>query len=605
MTITLKEIGELIQENDKKILEGQKTGNESLGRIDNNLKAFLQDMKNRRGDELEAERERNKLLKGFGSAKEKPDTLAGGLAETSKKEAKNVLDSLKEFALIAAAFAALRGLVAGGLAVALTALSESAKALKNVFDDRVKTQRGIQRAEAEELRRKSKDQRLAERAEAERLKRQEERLRSESAEAHKRQKLAEKEAKAMNRQGRVQEAQDKIRVAEAAEKEKIAKANAATSAEVKRFEAKQREADLKKIEMEAKATKNLQDKKVQAKALAEMRGVAAYTINESETKSAAPTEPTVKKPKTKISEISADVLKELEAKGYSVVNNKTGAQLKDASGKFVSVEDALKNIPAKKPGGISAGDMGRVGADTGLRGLNLLDPIGQAEEAARVTASIASRSSTTTGANVARVAGTTARVLGSGPLLAAQLALMPSDLADGTRTGFGAKTYNDMILMMREGGPSKIEDIKLLHNNLKQLEPRVIDELGLKDVANMTGKQLEEAAVVLHDQFKADNITRTKSYAGARAAGYAGRGRFASSGADLQSGVIPYTPPPKSSEMKQLEEEVANMKAAEAASNNVVFGSTYNGGSTTVQNNQIGAGDGLSSMDVQFIEALP
>lgn len=604
MTITLKEIGELIQENDKKILEGQKTGNESLGRIDNNLKAFLQDMKNRRGDELEAERERNKLLKGFGSAKEKPDTLAGGLAETSKKEAKNVLDSLKDFALIAAAFAALRGLVAGGLAVALTALSASAKALKNVFDDRVKTQRGIQRAEAEELRRKSKDQRLVERAEAERLKRQEERLRSESAEAHKRQKLAEKEAKAMNRQGRVQEAQDKIRVAEAAEKEKIAKANAATNAEVKRFEAKQREADLKKIEMEAKATKNLQDKKVQAKALAEMRGVAAYTINESETKSAAPTEPTVKKPKTKISEISADVLKELEAKGYSVVNNKTGAQLKDASGKFVSVEDALKNIPTK-PAGISAGDMGRVGADTGLRGLNLLDPIGQAEEAARVTASIASRSSTTTGANIARVAGTTARVLGSGPLLAAQLALMPSDLADGTRTGFGAKTYNDMILMMREGGPSKIEDIKLLHNNLKQLEPWVIDELGLKDVANMTGKQLEEAAVVLHDQFKADNITRTKSYAGARAAGYAGRGRFASSGADLQSGVIPYTPPPKSSEMKQLEEEVANMKAAEAASNNVVFGSTYNGGSTNIQNNQIGAGDGLSSMDVQFIEAMP
>jgi hypothetical protein len=182
---------------------------------------------------------------------------------------------------------------------------------------------------------------------------------------------------------------------------------------------------------------------------------------------------------------------------------------------------------------------------------------------------------------------------------------MPSDLADGTRTGFGAKTYNDMILMMREGGPSKIEDIKLLHNNLKQLEPWVIDELGLKDVANMTGKQLEEAAVVLHDQFKADNITRTKSYAGARAAGYAGRGRFASSGADLQSGVTPYTPPPKSSEMKQLEEEVANMKAAGAASNNVVYGSTYNAGSTTVQNNQIGAGDGLSSMDVQYIEALP
>jgi hypothetical protein len=603
MTITLKEIGELIQENDKKILEGQKTGNESLGRIDNNLKAFLQDIKNRRGDELEAERERNKLLKGF--AKEKPDTLASGLAETSKKEAKNVLDSLKDFALIAAAFAALRGLVAGGLAVALTGLSESAKALKNVFDDRVKTQRGIQRAEAEELRRKSKDQRLVERAEAERLKRQEERLRSESAEANKRQKLAEKEAKAMNRQGRVQEAQDKIRVAEAAEKEKIAKANAATNAEVKRFEAKQREADLKKIEMEAKATKNLQDKKVQAKALAEMRGVAAYTINESETKSAAPIESTVKKPKTKISEISADVLKELEAKGYTVVNNKTGAQLKDASGKFVSVEDALKNIPTKKPAGISAGDMGRVGADTGLRGLNLLDPIGQAEEAARVTASIASKSSTATGASVARAAGTTARVLGSGPLLAAQLALMPSDLADGTRTGFGAKTYNDMILMMREGGPSKIEDIKLLHNNLKQLEPRVIDELGLKDVANMTGKQLEEAAVVLHDQFKADNITRTKSYAGARAAGYAGRGRFASSGADLQSGVTPYTPPPKSSEMKQLEEEVANMKAAGAASNNVVFGSTYNAGSTTVQNNQIGAGDGLSSMDVQYIEALP
>jgi polyhydroxyalkanoate synthesis regulator phasin len=54
-------------------------------------------------------------------------------------------------------------------------------------------------------------------------------------------------------------------------------------------------------------------------------------------------------------------------------------------------------------------------------------------------------------------------------------------------------------------------------------------------------------------------------------------------------------------EMEQLQKETATG----AASNNVVFGSTYNGGSTNVQNNQIGAGDGLSSMDVQFIEAMP
>lgn len=54
-------------------------------------------------------------------------------------------------------------------------------------------------------------------------------------------------------------------------------------------------------------------------------------------------------------------------------------------------------------------------------------------------------------------------------------------------------------------------------------------------------------------------------------------------------------------EMEQLQKETA----AGAASNNVVFGSTYNAGSTTVQNNQIGAGDGLSSMDVQYIEAIP
>ena len=53
--------------------------------------------------------------------------------------------------------------------------------------------------------------------------------------------------------------------------------------------------------------------------------------------------------------------------------------------------------------------------------------------------------------------------------------------------------------------------------------------------------------------------------------------------------------------MEQLQKETATG----AASNNVVFGSTYNGGSTNVQNNQIGAGDGLSSMDVQFIEAMP
>lgn len=54
-------------------------------------------------------------------------------------------------------------------------------------------------------------------------------------------------------------------------------------------------------------------------------------------------------------------------------------------------------------------------------------------------------------------------------------------------------------------------------------------------------------------------------------------------------------------EMEQLQKETATG----AASNNVVYGSTYNGGSTNIQNNQISAGDGLSSIDVQYIEALP
>lgn len=54
-------------------------------------------------------------------------------------------------------------------------------------------------------------------------------------------------------------------------------------------------------------------------------------------------------------------------------------------------------------------------------------------------------------------------------------------------------------------------------------------------------------------------------------------------------------------EMEQLQKETA----AGAASNNVVFGSTYNGGSTNIQNNQISTGDGLSSIDGLGIEALP
>ena len=246
MSITLQNVAKLIKEDDAIIIENQEKGNETLKSMDGNLKEFLKREKDARGDRLEAERERNKLLKGLGKAGA-VGMGAGGLGAESKKnldDIKNAVSAIRNMELAALALKAL----SKGVGLALTALAVGGRALKDVFDDRLKTQRGLARLEAKELRQKMKGERLAARAAADAAKINERKLRADSANAHRAELKARAEAKALERSKKVEEAKAKLREADKLFEERELKKKLADRAANDRIVAKERGARAKGAE---------------------------------------------------------------------------------------------------------------------------------------------------------------------------------------------------------------------------------------------------------------------------------------------------------------------------------------------------------------------
>lgn len=158
---------------------------------------------------------------------------------------------------------------------------------------------------------------------------------------------------------------------------------------------------------------------------------------------------------------------------------------------------------------------GTVG-DLAGRGLNLFDPFGQAEEAARVGSALAAKGSGNLAGAASKALGTTARVLGSGTFLAGSLIMTPSELADGTEQARAVSLWNDIVTLSHEGGPSKINEIMYLAKLLNQMPDELLNSVGLEGVKDLTKEQYLNAATEFHKMWKGDDRYADTSITGAQ-----------------------------------------------------------------------------------------
>lgn len=91
--------------------------------------------------------------------------------------------------------------------------------------------------------------------------------------------------------------------------------------------------------------------------------------------------------------------------------------------------------------------------------------------------------------------------LASTPVLAAQLILSPTTLADGTVTGAIVSAYNDMIVAMMQGGEEAFDVVKYNHEKLKGLTKGDENQYAdLKPVLEMDPSELKEATIALYER---------------------------------------------------------------------------------------------------------
>ena len=153
-------------------------------------------------------------------------------------------------------------LLIGSIRLALKGLAESVRGLKNQFDDRVKTQRGIARLEADEFKRKAqiekkrlveetKARKRIERAQLKEFKQIEARTAREAKRLRAESIRAERDKKFQEARQKMQQADEKFKQAEEVRRSKVA-------VETERFNRAERIANQNRIIQEAKAAKRLQ-----------------------------------------------------------------------------------------------------------------------------------------------------------------------------------------------------------------------------------------------------------------------------------------------------------------------------------------------------------
>lgn len=157
MANTLKDVADLIKKDNGIIVENQEKTNESLKSIDSNILKFLKNQERSRLDNLEDRRERQ-------TAKNRSVGIStGSFASTGafgNAAGQLNFNPLQAFgiggalgALGASLVTGLRKLLFATLKSPFTLLSNTVLGLKNVLDDRLHTQRGLNRYELRELER--------------------------------------------------------------------------------------------------------------------------------------------------------------------------------------------------------------------------------------------------------------------------------------------------------------------------------------------------------------------------------------------------------------------------------------------------------------------
>ena len=465
---TLKDLTELVKKDDSIIIQNQERSNAHLESLDKNFSKFFDQQERARLDDLEDRLDR------------KRDVRASKVASVGAVVAKGGGAGFGAGVGVGASLKALGALLLSpkGMAIAAAALfgksalrlgKESFSALRNALDDRAKTNRGLLRFEAEELKQYEKARKVQ--LEADRLK-------------------AANLARDTKRQARqlIREANQDARLKDEA-RLKSAEADAA------RIKAKALKIEIANSKNTIKALTNIKRLGGTGQIREALEGFRS-TIDTSVTRpgslstlstptidmvaptidttapsaykgvSRAPTVVTTSPTKmvapdvgsmTSYQQLQGYADADINKAGYRRITNvKTGAAsyIPINGGNFVRLDVVLADVknPAPAPKSPTNNTSGQRGNKSVRVAGAFLSPV---EAAIQETAELAAKSRY---AAVAKTGGTIAKVMGSVGFNAALFAILPSAAADGTISGQIQSTYNGMISAITSGN-GKAKDV--------------------------------------------------------------------------------------------------------------------------------------------------
>lgn len=507
---TLNDVVNLLKQGDQEILEKQEIANESLESIDRNIKEFLGIQKRNRLDDLEDRRER-KSSSGMGLGTKAAIGLgltgaaAGGLLSNILGE--DIGRGLKFGAALAALpllYSAVKKMTKSitngstklanavdGTNARLKALQADADARMSDIDKKLKMNEArlkYARTQAAEAADRANDPRTPQ-AEAEnRLRNAEaERARLESERAQ----LEQARAKAAFRQAEIDAARkEKARRLKQARIAQMEAADAARAAEEK---ARGDGAEKAQIVRERLEARSVADAQRVAEQEARRQGAAPQTP-EDLSRVRVGRDPGGRFRKLTPTELAAIQARDVDA--FKRAQQNASLRIEDAPTPTIdTTAPSQPKVPASAaptgPGGI---------VEKGFRGLNLLDPLGQLYEVAEAGATVARTANAQT---AAKVFGATANVLGSTAMFAGTLILTPSQVAEATNVDLVINKWNDIVTLLTEGGPSKINDVMHLHSQLLQYyTPDEFRTAGLEGLESLTKQDYLKYAGVLHDRHR-------------------------------------------------------------------------------------------------------
>ena len=445
---TLKDLTELVKKDDEQIIKNQERANTHLESLDKNFSKFFDQQERARLDQLEdrleSKRARTSATRAAGAAGASAAVAGGGLGFGSGVGLGALLTSPKMLAVAAAALFGRSALKLG---------KESFNGLRNALDDRAKTNRGLLRFEADELRRLEQAKKVQ--LEADKLA-QTRLSREKNLEAKKLIRQADQDAR-LKQEARLAAAEsDAARIKAAALRQEIAvskqKIRALTN--VRRLGSP---SDIRTaIGTYGGVTADPSiDRGPGSRLTAPTAGAFNSGMVDTSSYSRPPTVSSNSPSKLIAPDTASGTAYErlkgfsdpqISAAGYRrVVNLTTGSfsYIPTEGGSFQRLTQVLADVQASQP--TKKARVANTKANYALRGLNFMNPV---EAAIQETAELAAKSKYSA---IAKTGGTIARVMGSAMFNAAMFSILPSTAADGTISGFIQQTYNGMINSILSG----------------------------------------------------------------------------------------------------------------------------------------------------------